>query len=530
MKKLKMSQALTLFALISAISAQDVQAQEKKQSAFRNRGSKQSSSPRPAEKSRPVPVNPAPSHREKFDAPKIDTRPVVPKVQPRPLNELGRGNSAPRTREIGGRERSEPSRFGQKQESGHREAFTPSEKQKEIPQAPSNQKPAFNSGYEKTTPIKQGKGVDIQPVVPLAPATELQPFAKKKSPPVLGGVSNLGAPSFVKPAPKLAPVQHKPVFGGSSSTVVLNPGKNSTKQVSAFGTSKVTAAHAPVFGGKVSSNGKLFVGGSAKKSQSHYRNRFSFSFGFGLPYLSFCHSPYAPGYSFNWCWTPYRYRSYYNHCWDWFSPIYYVPYYYRPVYYCDYYDPYFQSQAQVVNNVYYINNDGDSYTSVNGGSVSVSSEWREEELKQMSPAEQFSRLGDLFFRRGQYDQAAIAYERALREDPNRASLHFVLADARFAMGDYLGAALAIRHGLVKEPALVSAQIDKRDFYEKSNEFEKQMNALSQYMNVHPDNADAMLVLGYNLHFSGQREEAKKVFAQVLTINPIDEAAELFLKN
>jgi tetratricopeptide (TPR) repeat protein len=118
------------------------------------------------------------------------------------------------------------------------------------------------------------------------------------------------------------------------------------------------------------------------------------------------------------------------------------------------------------------------------------------------------RLGDLFFRAGRYDASARAYRRALELSPSQASLHFVLADALFAMGDVAGAATEIRLGAEADPSLVTAEVDKREFYGKREDFDRQVAELEKRVAGDPADADAALVLAYNYLFSDRAKQAR----------------------
>lgn len=146
-----------------------------------------------------------------------------------------------------------------------------------------------------------------------------------------------------------------------------------------------------------------------------------------------------------------------------------------------------------------------------------------------SLAEHHVALGDFYFREERFQEAAESYLRALAYAPDDAAIHFVLADALFAIGDYHYAAFMIGKGLRLDPELATAEADKREFYENVERFEEHVATLRRYTTDKPYDAAAHLVLGYNLRFSVQPEEAQKVFQRVLEIDPANESAQLFLE-
>ena len=176
---------------------------------------------------------------------------------------------------------------------------------------------------------------------------------------------------------------------------------------------------------------------------------------------------------------------------------------------------------------------GSSEVVVAGGGVvgsarSVEAGPGTESLAQ-SLAVKYVELGDFYFRAGRYDDAAEAYGKARSYTPEDASVHFVLADAVFATGGWHYAAFLIAEGLRLEPALASATTDKRTFYGNAADFDAQMAALDNYLDKNPYDAQAMLVRGYNLAFSLRPADALAMFDRVLSIEPENRAATLFVK-
>ncbi len=137
--------------------------------------------------------------------------------------------------------------------------------------------------------------------------------------------------------------------------------------------------------------------------------------------------------------------------------------------------------------------------------------------------------GDYYFREGRYRDAVDAYAKARTLLPADASLHFVMADAVFAVADYHFAAFLIGEGLRLEPGLARAETDKRLLYSKPETFEEQMAALRRYIDSKPYDAMAQLVLAYNLKFSLQAEKALAAFRRVLEIDPSNAAARIFVE-
>jgi cytochrome c-type biogenesis protein CcmH/NrfG len=146
-----------------------------------------------------------------------------------------------------------------------------------------------------------------------------------------------------------------------------------------------------------------------------------------------------------------------------------------------------------------------------------------------SLAQKYVNLGDFYFREERFTEAADSYARARTYLPNDASLHFLLADAVFATGDYHFAAFLIGEAIRLDPAMARADADKRQYYGKPATFEAQLGKLEAYLKDKPYDAMGWLVMGYNQKFAGHPDEAKKSFGRVLEIEPENRSAKAFLE-
>jgi hypothetical protein len=246
---------------------------------------------------------------------------------------------------------------------------------------------------------------------------------------------------------------------------------------------------------------------------------FHFGFGsglrFGLYYYPYYYCSYYPRYYYNYCYDYARYWDCYypsySYCWWWPRTYCYTPIVYNYVYN----DPGYGSYATVA----YGGSSYDRVTRVSAGSAPVSKE---------ALAKQHVGLGDFYFKEGRFKEASESYLRALTDAPDDATIHFVAADALFAIGDYHYAAYMIGEALRLDPDLAAAEADKRTFYSDPLVFDAQMTTLRDYIESKPYDAAAQLVLGYNLKFSADREGAVRAFERVLEIDPGNHAAKTFL--
>jgi len=124
-------------------------------------------------------------------------------------------------------------------------------------------------------------------------------------------------------------------------------------------------------------------------------------------------------------------------------------------------------------------------------------------------ARHYLELGDVYFRNKQWDRAAGAYEKAIDLVPEDGSLRLVLADALFALAKYGRAGVELRKAFYLDPALLESAVDKRDFYEEKELFDKQLASLVDFVKEHPFDGQARLVLAVNYRFSNEPEKAKK---------------------
>ena len=266
---------------------------------------------------------------------------------------------------------------------------------------------------------------------------------------------------------------------------------------------------------------------------SYYSSCGSFGFGISLwqPLWAWRHNYWNSCYSNAW-WSTWSSPGYLSTGYWWYPSTTYCPtYLYVPN--TVYVPP---TTVNVPTTIVYASggDTGVAPTVVAGGSVvgsarstSLPSDVTSEDMA-IALAVKYVDLGDFYFRAGRFDDAVEAYGKARSYAPDDASVHFVLADASFANGDYHYAAFLITEAVRLDPTIVSATTDKRTFYGDVKVFEAQLAALDGYLGKQPYDAMAQLVRGYNLRFSGQDAEAQKAFGRVLEIDPDHRAAKAFL--
>ena len=154
-------------------------------------------------------------------------------------------------------------------------------------------------------------------------------------------------------------------------------------------------------------------------------------------------------------------------------------------------------------------------------------------VKKTTPetlAVNYIELGDFYFENDRFDAATEAYAKAREYAPDDASVHFVLADATFANGDYHYAAFLISEAVRLDPTIVTSTVDKRTFYSDPKLFETQLEALQAYCAAKPYDAWAQLVLGYNLRFSDRPTRSIAAFRRVMQLDVNNPPASAFLRD
>lgn len=118
-------------------------------------------------------------------------------------------------------------------------------------------------------------------------------------------------------------------------------------------------------------------------------------------------------------------------------------------------------------------------------------------------ADYYLNLGDRSFRDGRYADAVHFYAKAVEFAPEEGILYLILSDALLATGDFHYAAYALRRALELDAALATSVVDKHAFYADPTEFDRQVAVLETYLQDHPGDDDARLVLAANYLFGAR---------------------------
>lgn len=121
-------------------------------------------------------------------------------------------------------------------------------------------------------------------------------------------------------------------------------------------------------------------------------------------------------------------------------------------------------------------------------------------------------LAQAAFAAGAYGRAAERLAVAIAAKPDEPQPHFLLGQVRLARGEYVEAVAAIRDGLRLAPNWPFAAFRPREFYgEDAARYDIHLAELRRVVAAHPDDATVAFLLGYQLWFIGERDEAVMLF-------------------
>lgn len=137
------------------------------------------------------------------------------------------------------------------------------------------------------------------------------------------------------------------------------------------------------------------------------------------------------------------------------------------------------------------------------------------EKREADPQREFARLLKLAqqaFAEEEYGRAIDFLDRAANARPADALPHFLKAQSYIAAGQYAEALDAIRSGMKLNPDWPTAGIRPRDLYAVHPErFDGHVAALRLALAENPGDSSLQFLLGYELWFSGKRDEAIELF-------------------
>jgi hypothetical protein len=129
-------------------------------------------------------------------------------------------------------------------------------------------------------------------------------------------------------------------------------------------------------------------------------------------------------------------------------------------------------------------------------------------------AGQLITIGDRLFRAGNLKKADERYQQAMRSAPDLAVPRVRLAQLALTRGNYTEAANRLRDAETVEPGWIITAPDIQAIFGEPTEFSRTIARLESYLQVHPDDRDAWLVLGAEWFLTGRTAKAANVFKRL----------------
>src|SRR5262249_11139619 len=118
------------------------------------------------------------------------------------------------------------------------------------------------------------------------------------------------------------------------------------------------------------------------------------------------------------------------------------------------------------------------------------------------------------FRAGNIKKAEERYLQASNAAPNQAAPYLRLAQIAIVRGHYTEAADRFRDAETAEPGWILTAADIQAIYGEPAAFLSQVARIESYVQSHPDDRDAWLVLGAQWFLSGRTARAADVFMRL----------------
>lgn len=137
--------------------------------------------------------------------------------------------------------------------------------------------------------------------------------------------------------------------------------------------------------------------------------------------------------------------------------------------------------------------------------------------------------GDKAFEQGEYAQARDEYRQAIDVAGDAPGIRIAMGLSDFALGDFAGAAHAIRQGVAQSPELAVSDFRLQDVYGHPDDSNLHRHKLDEFVTQNPEDANALFLLGFVQYFSDQIEAARTTFGAYRSIVPHDELADPFIE-
>jgi cytochrome c-type biogenesis protein CcmH/NrfG len=123
-------------------------------------------------------------------------------------------------------------------------------------------------------------------------------------------------------------------------------------------------------------------------------------------------------------------------------------------------------------------------------------------------------MGDRLFRAGKLKNAEDRYSQAARLDVASAGPRIRLAQVALVRDQYADAAHWYREASTAQPGWIATAPDVQGIFPEPTDFARHLARLESYLQAHPEDRDAWLVLGAEWYLSGRTARAADVFLRL----------------
>lgn len=127
----------------------------------------------------------------------------------------------------------------------------------------------------------------------------------------------------------------------------------------------------------------------------------------------------------------------------------------------------------------------------------------------LNSADKFRARGIAYLREGRYLQAANAFKVSAETNQHDPAARLYAAHAYFAIGRYRDAVAFLDRAFELQPKIAYLDYDLRDEYGRKADFDRHLAALEHALDRSPHDVDRLVLLGYVLCYTNQREIAWK---------------------
>jgi tetratricopeptide (TPR) repeat protein len=135
-------------------------------------------------------------------------------------------------------------------------------------------------------------------------------------------------------------------------------------------------------------------------------------------------------------------------------------------------------------------------------------------------------MGDEAFREGNYDDAIHEWQHSLVDDPQNGGLLLLLGQAFFAKGEFDQAAGAVQQGMQVLPQDKWGTVVQhyQELYPSNATYTNQLRALEAARNAKPDSPAIRFLLGYHYAYLGHPKQAVRELDKAVELNANDQLA------